>query len=168
MVKLSPVNPLPWCCGKNPHFLLAESWKGVQGFFCDSTDTPSNLLCELNGHLMPCTSSFYGEWVEDVCAGQFGLFVYLVLLCLLGCCTWFSCCVANMRLSICVYYCHVPGHWLSSGPWQESGPIWASVVIPNQVDWLFDCWHLGSIDRSPQDIIQMTVTLLSGSASAAG
>ena len=27
------------------------------------------------------------------------------------------------------WYCHVPGHWLSSGPWQESGPIWAFVVI---------------------------------------
>ena len=66
------------------------------------------------------------------------------------------------------WYCHVPGHWLSSGPWQESGPIWAFVVIPHQVDWLFDCWHLGSLDRCPQDVIQMTVTLLSGSASAAG
>ena len=92
----------------------------------------------------------------------------LVLRCLLGCCTWFSCCVANGRLSICVWYCHVPGHWLSSDPWQESGPIWAFVVISHQVDWLFDCWHLGSLDRSPQDVIQMTVTLLSGSASAAG
>ena len=37
---------------------------------------PANLLCELNGHLMPC---FYGKWVEEVCAGQFGVFVYLVL-----------------------------------------------------------------------------------------
>ena len=36
-------------------------------------------LCELNGHLMPCTSCFYSKWVEDVCAGQFGVFVYLVL-----------------------------------------------------------------------------------------
>ena len=51
---------------------------------------PANLLCELNGHLMPC---FYGKWVEDVCAGQFGVFVYLDLCCLVGCCTWFSCCV---------------------------------------------------------------------------
>jgi len=41
-------------------------------------------------------------------------------------------------------------------------------VIPHQVDWLFNCWHLGSLHRSPQDVIQMTVTLLSGSASAAG
>ena len=40
-------------------------------------------LCELNGHLMPCTSCFYSKWVEDVCAGQFGVFVYLVL-----CCFW--------------------------------------------------------------------------------
>ena len=60
---------------------------------------PANLLCELNGHLMPC---FYGKWVEDVCTGQFGVFVYLVLCCLVGCCTWFSCCAANVGLSICV------------------------------------------------------------------
>jgi len=26
--------------------------------FCDSGDTPANLLCELNGHLMPSTSCF--------------------------------------------------------------------------------------------------------------
>ena len=51
----------------------------LPGVFCDSGDTPANLLCELNGHLMPCTSCFYGKWVEDVCAGQFGVFVYLVL-----------------------------------------------------------------------------------------
>ena len=49
--------------------------------FCDSGDTPANLLCELNGHLVSCTSCFYGKWVEDVCTGQFGVFVYLVLSC---------------------------------------------------------------------------------------
>jgi len=37
-------------------------------------------LCELDGHLMPCTSCFYGKWVEDVCAGQYGVFVYLVIM----------------------------------------------------------------------------------------
>ena len=37
----------------------------------------------------------------------------------------------DVRLSICVWYCHVPGHWLSSGSWQESGPICAFVVIPH-------------------------------------
>ena len=92
---------------------------------------------------------------------------YLSILFCLGCCIWFSCCAASVRLSICVWYCHVPGHWLSSGPRQESGPIWAFVVIPNQVDWLFNCWHLGLLDLSPQDAIQMTVTLLSGSTSVA-
>ena len=73
------------------------------GIFCDSGDTPANLLCELNGHLMPCTSCFYGKWVEDVYAGQFGVLVYLVLCCLLGCCPWFSCCAANVWLSITAY-----------------------------------------------------------------
>ena len=41
------------------------------GVFCDSGDMPVNLLCEFNGHLMPCTSCLYGKWVEDVCTGQF-------------------------------------------------------------------------------------------------
>ena len=119
----------------------------------ESGDTSANLLCELNGHLMPCTSCLYGKWVEDVCTGQFGVFVYL-LCCLVGCCTFFSCCAANVGLSKCVWYWH--------------GPIWAFVVIPHQADWLFNCWHLSSLDCSPQDVIQMTVTLLSGSTSAAG
>ena len=45
--------------------------------FRDSGDTPANLLCELNGHLLPCTSCLYGKWVEDVCAGHFWVFIYL-------------------------------------------------------------------------------------------
>ena len=48
----------------------------LPGVFGDSGDTPANLLCELNGHLMPCTGSFYGKWI-DVCAGQFGVSVYM-------------------------------------------------------------------------------------------
>jgi len=54
----------------------------LPGVFRDSGDTPANLLCELNGHLMPCTNCFCGKWVglEDVYAGQFGVFVYLVFL----------------------------------------------------------------------------------------
>ena len=90
---------------------MERRWKRnvrLPGIFCDSGDTPANLLCELNGHLMPCTSCFYGKWVKDVCAGQFAVFVYLVLRCLLGCCIWFSCCAANVGLSICVWYCYVP------------------------------------------------------------
>jgi len=55
----------------------------LPGVFYDSGDTPANLLCELNGHLMPCTSCLYGKWEEDVCAGQCGVFVYLILLLLL-------------------------------------------------------------------------------------
>jgi len=52
----------------------------LPGVFCDSGDTPANLLCELNGHLVPCTSCLYGKWVEDVCTGQSGVFVCLVLI----------------------------------------------------------------------------------------
>ena len=42
----------------------------LSGVSCDNGDrppTPANLLCELNGHLMPCTSCLYVKWVEDVC-----------------------------------------------------------------------------------------------------
>jgi len=40
----------------------------LPGVFCDSGDTPANLLCELSGLLMLCTSCLYGiKWVEDVC-----------------------------------------------------------------------------------------------------
>jgi len=51
---------------------IEKRWKRnvvFPGVFSDSDDTPANLLCELNGHLMPCTSFVYGKWVEDVCAG---------------------------------------------------------------------------------------------------
>jgi len=34
------------------------------GVFRDSGDTPANLLCELNGHLMPCTSCLYGKFIN--------------------------------------------------------------------------------------------------------
>ena len=94
---------------KETAFLFAEPWKGVDecskcclpGVFYDSSDTPANLLCELNGHLMPCTRCFYGKRVKDVC-WPIWTFVCLVLCCLVGCCTWFSCCAANVGLSICV------------------------------------------------------------------
>ena len=56
----------------------------LPGVFRDSGDTLANLLCELGGHLMPCTSCLYGKWVEDVCTGQSGVFVYRVLRCLVG------------------------------------------------------------------------------------
>ena len=95
----------------------------LQGVFCDSGDTPANLLCELNGHLMPCTSCFYGKWVEDVCAGQFGVFVYLVLRCLVGCFTWFSCCAANVRLRIMCLVLSRPRPlaflWSMAGEWSH-------------------------------------------------
>ena len=45
---------------------------------------------------------------------KFGVFVYLVLRCLVGCCTWFRCCAASVGLSISVIVSGtVPGHWLS-------------------------------------------------------
>jgi len=49
------------------HGKALEKERSLPGIFCDSGDMPANLLCELNGHLMPCTSCLYRKWVEDVC-----------------------------------------------------------------------------------------------------
>ena len=86
-------------------------WKETAFSLCRATEkrwkrnvvsrvSSANLLCELNGHLMPCTSCLYGKWV--VCTGQLGVFVYLVLCCLVGCCTWFICRVANGTQQMCL------------------------------------------------------------------
>ena len=37
-----------------------------------------------------------------VCVGQYGVFVYLVLRCFVGCCTRLSCCADNVGLSIII------------------------------------------------------------------
>ena len=43
-------------------------------------DTPANLSSEPSDHLMPRTSCLYGKWVEDVCVGQFGVFVVVIMI----------------------------------------------------------------------------------------
>jgi len=48
------------------HGKVLEKECCLPGVFCDSGDMPASLLCELNGHLMPCASCLYGRWVEDV------------------------------------------------------------------------------------------------------
>ena len=80
---------------------MERCWKKeccLPGVFCDSGDMPANLLCELNGYLMPCTSCLYGKWVEDVCVGQFGVFVYLVVIIVIIISTWLNGPVSQTRL----------------------------------------------------------------------
>ena len=33
------------------------------------------------------------------------------------------------------------------------------VVVPHQTDWLFNCWDLGSLDRSPYDVVQIIIII---------
>ena len=117
----------------------------LPGVSPDCGYVPANLLCELNGHLMPCTSCFYNKWVEDVCAGQFGVFVYLVLCCFLGCCTLFSCCATKCGTQhMClVLSCPRPLAflWPMAGEWSYLGVC----CHPASGWWLFNCWHLGSL-----------------------
>ena len=75
-------------CGKKRHFLFGEPWRGAgKGmlspwcllwqwwYACQS------LVWAQWPYPAMYTSCLYGKWVEDVCAGQFGVFVYLVLCC---------------------------------------------------------------------------------------
>ena len=85
------------CVGKRPHFLLIPSLKShgqalkqercLPGLFCDTGDAPANLLCELDGHDIPCASCLSGKWVEDVSSSQLVVLDYFVLGCFLSCCT---------------------------------------------------------------------------------
>jgi len=45
------------------------------GVLRDGGDAPANLLCQLNGHVVPCASCLHGKWIENVGAGQFGILV---------------------------------------------------------------------------------------------
>ena len=117
------------------------------------------ISCQLNGHVVPCASCLHRKWIENVGAGQFGILVNLLLCCLIGCSTWLSSCAANVGLRMCTRNCHIPRHGFSSGPRQESGRIRLTGSLTA---------GMGSLDRSPYDVVQMTVTLLSGSASTAG
>jgi len=61
-----------------------------RGIFYDGSDAPGNLLCQLNGHVVPCASCLHGTWVENMSPSQFEILVNLVLCCLIGCSTWLS------------------------------------------------------------------------------
>jgi len=137
------------------------------GVLSHNCDAPANLLRHFYGCLMPCTCCFYGKQTEDVGAGLLGVLVRLALCCSVSCCTWCDRCAA-MRLGISVWYCHVPGHRLAFGPWQQSGPIWPFVVISDQAHRFLGCWYLSPFECPPDDVIQLTMTLLSGGTSAAG
>ena len=138
------------------------------GVLSDNRDATANLLRHFYSCLMPCTCCLDGKRTEDVGAGQTGVFVRLVVCCSVSCCTCFDHCAADMGLGVCVWYCYVPGHGLTSSPWQQRGPIWSFVIISDQADRLLDCWYLSLFQCPPDDVIQLTVALLSGGTSAAG
>ena len=105
----------------------------LPGVFCDSGDTPANLLCELNGHLMPSTSCFYGKWVKDVCAGQFGVFVYLVLGALLR-----QDSPCSLRASTALPHTQVCGSQaLEPNLWATAIPWWFRLIIIIMIFFIF-------------------------------
>ena len=46
-------------CRLQSHGKALEQECCLPGVFCDSGDTPANLLCELSGHLVPCIIIIY-------------------------------------------------------------------------------------------------------------
>jgi len=84
------------------------------GVLRDGGDASANLLCQLNGHVVPCASCLHRKWIENVGAGQYGILVDFVLCCFVGCCTWLTCCAAIVGLRICSGICHIPGYGVSS------------------------------------------------------
>ena len=61
------------------HGKALEQESGFLGVFCDCSDASADLLCQLYCHLMPHTSCFHGEGVEDTCLAQFSVLVCLLL-----------------------------------------------------------------------------------------
>jgi len=54
----------------------------LPGLFCDTGDAPANLLCELDGHDIPCASCLNGKWAEDVSSSQLVVLGHFALGCL--------------------------------------------------------------------------------------
>jgi len=59
----------------------------------DKCDPPANLLNQFNSHLVPCLSSFNGNWEEEVSAGKITILGGLVGSRLVGCGSWTACSV---------------------------------------------------------------------------
>ena len=112
----------------------------------DDGDAPANLLCQLNGHVVPCASCLHRKWIENVGASQFGNLSILFCAVLLAAPPGLAA-VLPMWDSAYVSGTVTSPPWVSFGLRQESGPIWAFVVVTHQSYWLFNCWDLGSLDR---------------------
>ena len=61
-----------------------EEERCFPGVLRDGGDASANLLCQLNGHVVPCASCLHGTLVENVGAGQYGILVNSVLCCFIG------------------------------------------------------------------------------------
>ena len=68
-----------------------------------------------------------------------------------------------MRLCIRVWNSDVPCQRFAFGPREQGSAVRAFIVLPHQADWLLDCGDLCSFDGSPDNVVEMNVSLLSGS-----
>jgi len=63
---------------------------------------------------------------------------------------------------------YVPGHGLPSSPEQQSRAIGAFAILAHQVDRLLDGWHLSSFYCPPNDVVELTVSLMPRRTAAIG
>jgi len=54
----------------------------------------------------------------------------------------------------------IPGHWLASGPWDQSAAVWAFPILQNQIRRFLCCRNLRHFHSSSQNIIHGAVSLL--------
>ena len=109
----------------------ADTERWISGFACDLCGPSANFLDKLNSPVIPGISCFYGNWVEDVRAGQFIILGDFVGCCLVGRCTCLCGSVPNVWYCISAWNSDIPGHWFASGPWDQCAAIWALPILQN-------------------------------------
>ena len=86
----------------------------------------------------------------------------------IGCCSRLYGCVHHTCICLCVWHRNVPSQWPASGPRENGDAIGTLPILPHQTHWFFDCGNLRSLHGSPEDVVEMTVPLLSRCTSPAG
>ena len=71
-------------------------WRAIDNCASNNCGLSTNSLDKLNSPVIPGTSCFYGNWVENVRAGQFMIFGDFVGSCLVRRCTCLCGSVANV------------------------------------------------------------------------
>jgi len=121
--------------------------------FCDHGDAPAYFLSQLDSHVVPCAGCLNGNGVEQVSVAQIGIHLSSLFCAVLSAAAPDVTAVLLMWESAYVSGdTHVPCHRFFSSQWKKRGAIRALVVLSYETDWFLHCWHLGSLDRSTDNV----------------